>query len=59
MTLRQRAELRRLKHLPPILELDEEGVPFIDYEMHEGRRWSSDADGPVVHLGDFPTDLDD
>ena len=57
MRLRQRtAELRRLKHLPPILELDDEGVPLIDFERNAGRRWSSDEDEPSVQLGDFPAE---
>lgn len=56
MRVRQRTELRRLKHLPPLLELDDEGVPIIDFERHEGRRWSSDADEPVVRLGEFPAE---
>lgn len=56
MRLRQRNELRRLKHLPPILEVDDEGVPLIDFELYEGRRWSSDADEPAVQLGEYPVE---
>ena len=45
--------------LPPILEIDEDGVPTFELDTF-GKRWSSDADdAPGVQLGDWPMDLDD
>ena len=45
--------------LPPILEIDEDGVPTFELDTL-GKRWSSDADdAPGVQLGDWPMDLDD
>jgi hypothetical protein len=53
------AKLRR-PPLPPILEVDEEGVPVAEMSFHQGRRWSADGDEPAgVALADWPTELDD
>jgi hypothetical protein len=45
--------------LPPILEIDEDGVPV--YEMtFSDRRWSADGDEPRgVAMADWPTEFDD
>lgn len=54
-----RIEPRRAK-LPPILEIDEDGVPVADFEPWRHGRWSSDDEGaPDVQLDDWPADLDD
>ena len=49
-----------LRKLPPILEIDEDGLLVSDMEFHEGRRWSSEDDAdPSVQLADFPAEFDD
>jgi hypothetical protein len=50
--------LRRAK-LPPILEIDEYGLPVAEFSISEGRRWSTDADEPGVQMGEWPTEFDD
>ena len=57
--LRQRVEYRRLKKLPPILEIDEDGLPITEMDLHEGRAWSSDEADPSVQLADFPSEFED
>lgn len=58
--MRARLEQRRLKKLPPILEIDEDGLPISDMEFHEGRRWTSEeGEDPSLQMADFPADLDD
>jgi hypothetical protein len=57
--MKQRVELRRSK-LPPILEIDEDGVPVSEMSTWERPRWSADGDTPGgVQLGDWPTEFDD
>lgn len=52
---------RRAPKLPPILEIDEDGLPVNEMEGWERPRWSSDAEGEEVglKLGDWPTEFDD
>jgi hypothetical protein len=50
--------LRREK-LPPLLEIDEYGLPVSELSLSEGRRWSADEDESSVQLGDWPTEVDD
>jgi len=51
--------LRRAK-LPPILEMDEDGVPVADMSFLEPRRWSSDSEEPGgVTLAEWPAEFDD
>lgn len=54
-----RIEPRVFGKLPPILEIDEDGLPVIDMDLHEGRAWSSDEDDPSVQMSDFPASFDD
>jgi hypothetical protein len=58
--MKPRTELRRAK-LPPILEIDEDGIPVSEHEAWGHPRWSSDDDQPGVgvQLGDWPTEFDD
>jgi len=50
----------RTPKLPPILEIDEDGVPVAEFEMFERPRWNADGDDDIgVQMGDWPTDLDD
>jgi len=45
--------------LPPILEIDEDGLPVYEISF-ENRRWSADGDEPRgVAMGDWPTEFDD
>ena len=58
MKTRMQTPLRHAK-LPPILEIDEDGVPVADMSFMEPRRWSSDADEPGVTLAEWPAEFDD
>jgi len=50
---------KRIKNkLPPILEVDEDGVPTFELDTFE-QRWSVDGDAKGVQLGDWPIELDD
>lgn len=51
-------KLRR-PSLPPILEIDEDGLPVSEMSIIEGRRWSGDDDDPSVTLAEWPTEFDD
>ena len=53
-----RTELRRPK-LPPILEIDEDGLSINEREISTGRRFSFDDDGPGIQMGEWPTEFDD
>lgn len=56
---RQKIEMRRAK-LPPILEIDEDGIPVNEMEAWNRPRWAADEDNaPGVSLGEWPTELDD
>lgn len=57
--MRVRHEERRLRKLPPLLEIDEDGLPVFEMELHEGRRWSSEDEDPSLQMADFPSELDD
>jgi hypothetical protein len=56
--MKQRVELRRAK-LPPILEIDEDGIPVNEMESWQRPRWSADGEAPTVQVGDWPTEFDD
>jgi hypothetical protein len=58
MKQRLHSSLRREK-LPPILEIDEDGIPVSEMSFSEGRRWTADSDETSVQLGDWPTEFDD
>jgi hypothetical protein len=50
----------RRPSLPPILEIDEDGLPVSEMSVIEGRRWrGEDGDGPSVSLSEWPTEFDD
>ena len=55
---KQQIAPRRAK-LPPILEIDEDGIPVNEMESWSMPRWSTDADTPGVSLGEWPTEFDD
>ena len=45
--------------LPPILEIDEDGLPVAEMSF-ENRRWTADGDEPGgVEMADWPTEFDD
>ena len=50
---------RRRAKLPPILEIDEDGIPVNEMESWQRPRWSADGDEPSVTLDDWPTEYDD
>ena len=55
---KQRIEQRRPK-LPPILEIDEDGIPVNEMEGWTRPQWSADGDISGVALGEWPTEFDD
>ena len=56
--MKPRTELRRAK-LPPILEIDEDGIAVSEHASWGHPRWSADGDMPGVQLGEWPTEFDD
>ena len=58
MKPKARIEPRRMK-LPPLLEIDEDGVPVAEFEPWRQGRWSSDDEAPGVQLDDWPSDIED
>jgi hypothetical protein len=45
--------------LPPILEIDEDGLPVAEMSF-ENRRWTADGDEQGgVEMADWPTEFDD
>jgi hypothetical protein len=56
--MKPRTELRRPK-LPPILEIDEDGLPIAEREPFHFYRWSSDDETEGVLMGEWPTEFDD
>jgi hypothetical protein len=55
-----RAVKIRRPALPPLLEIDEDGVPVTELGIHEGRAWSGEGEEPGgVSLADWPTEFDD
>jgi hypothetical protein len=57
--MRQRLQPLRRAKLPPILEIDEYGLPVSEFSF-EGRRWSADeGDEPGVKMEEWPTEFDD
>ena len=56
---KQRVEMRRGK-LPPILEIDEDGIPVNEMDGFMSRQpWNADDDTPGVAMGEWPTEFDD
>jgi hypothetical protein len=46
--------------LPPILEIDEDGLPVSEMSLFEGRRFSGEGEEPGgVSVADWPTEFDD
>jgi hypothetical protein len=58
MKAKARIEPRRTK-LPPLLEIDEDGVPVAEFNPWHQARWSSDDEAPGVQMDDWPAELDD
>lgn len=58
--MRKQTALPRRAKLPPILEIDEDGLPVNEHEFAGAPRWTSDDDmqGGVA-LGEWPTEFDD
>jgi hypothetical protein len=57
--MKQRIEHRRAK-LPPLLEIDEDGLPVFELKSWGAHRWSSDSEATdELQLGDRPLELDD
>ena len=56
--MKPRTEPRRAK-LPPLLEIDEDGIPVSEHAAWGHPRWSGSDDGEGVQLGEWPTEFDD
>ena len=57
--MKPRLDPRRTK-LPPILEIDEDGIPVSEHEAWGHPRWTgSGEEAEGVQLGDWPTEFDD
>ena len=54
--MRQRTQLRerRKNKLPPMLEIDEDGIPVAEMDSWLRPRWSSDQEVPSMQLGEWP-----
>lgn len=53
---------QRIEHrpkLPPILEIDEDGIAVNEMESWTRPQWSADGDVPGVAMGEWPTEFDD
>ena len=50
---------RRRAKLPPILEIDEDGIQVKEMAAWSPSHWSSDEDEPGVRLDDWPAEFDD
>lgn len=58
--MRQKLEHRRkVARLPPILEIDEDGVLVSEMNIPPLRRWSADDEHSAIELGDWPVEFDD
>ena len=58
--MRKQTALPRRAKLPPILEIDEDGLPVNEREFASPTRWTSDEDvGGGISLGEWPTEFDD
>ena len=57
--MRKQTALPRRAKLPPILEIDEDGLPVNEREFASPTRWSSDEDVAGISLGEWPTEFDD
>ena len=55
---KQRIEHRRPK-LPPILEIDEDGIPVNEMEGWDRPSWRPDEETRGLSLGEWPTEFDD
>jgi hypothetical protein len=45
---------RRKNKLPPMLEIDEDGIPVAEIASWLRPRWSSDEEVPSMQLGEWP-----
>jgi hypothetical protein len=54
MRQRPQVHLPRKNKLPPMLEIDEDGIPVAELDSWMRPRWSSDEDVPSMQLGDWP-----
>ncbi len=50
---------RKAAKLPPILEIDEDGLPVSEMHIPPLRRWSADDADVSFEIGDWPTEFDD
>ena len=57
--MRKQIALPRRAKLPPILEIDEDGLPVNEREFVSPIRWSSDEETTGISMGEWPTEFDD
>lgn len=56
--MRKQRIIEHRPKLPPILEIDEDGIPVNEMEAWRPT-WSADGELRGVALGEWPTELDD
>jgi hypothetical protein len=56
--MKPRTEPRRAK-LPPLLEIDEDGIPVSEHAAWGHPRWTSEDGEEGVKLDEWPTEFDD
>lgn len=56
--MKPRTELRRAK-LPPLLEIDEDGIPVSEHAAWGHPRWMNEEGEGGVKLDEWPTEFDD
>ena len=56
--MKPRTEMRRTK-LPPLLEIDEDGIPVSEHAAWGHPRWMGENGSEGVQLGEWPTEFDD
>ena len=56
--MKQKIEHHRRAKLPPILEIDEDGLPVFELDSWD-RHWSADGDPTGMQMGDHLIEFDD
>jgi len=54
MRQRPQVQQRRKSKLPPMLEIDEDGIPVAEMDSWLRPRWTSDQELSSMQLGDWP-----
>lgn len=57
--MRKQRVMEHRPKLPPILEIDEDGIPVNEMEGWASPAWRGDGEARGVALGEWPTEFDD